>query len=200
MVVYRFVQGELTQSSAREVAKHAEQCAECRELISSLMDERPPHGDAHTLPRDLEATTDDLEARSLLDAFRRDRENLSGQLFADKYLLGRRLGVGGMGVVYQAVNTWTGRQVAIKLLHPWFSSDEETVNRFRREATSATRINHPSIVEVLDMGVDPRDGSLYMVQEFLTGDTLRQHLTARQRLSVAETATILIPIMDALAA
>jgi serine/threonine-protein kinase len=105
-----------------------------------------------------------------------------------------------MGVVYEAVNTWTDRRVAVKLLHPSFSTDEEVVDRFVREAKSASRVTHPSIVDILDLGQDPRDGALFMVQEFITGDTLRQHLAAKKRLSPGEAAEILLPIMDALAA
>jgi serine/threonine-protein kinase len=129
----------------------------------------------------------------------RGREERTGELLAGKYRLGARLGAGGMGVVYEAINTWTDRRVAVKLLQPRYSSDAETIDRFRREAKSAGRISHPSIVEVLDLGIDPSDGSLYMVQEFLTGKTLREHSRERAPLSVAEAAAIMAPIMDGLA-
>jgi serine/threonine-protein kinase len=151
-----------------------------------------------TVTGPVEGHTD--EARKLLGAFERQEESRTGQLIADKYKLGRRLGSGGMGVVYEATNTWTGRQVALKLMHPWFSAEPETVSRFRREAQSATRIKHPSIVDVLDMGEDRKDGALFIVQEFLTGDTLRQHLVEHGPLPVLEAAAVLEPIMDGLAA
>jgi len=61
-------------------------------------------------------------------------------------------------------------------------------------------VQHASIVEVLDLGQDPSDGSLYMVQELLDGDTLRQRLRAKGRFPVAEALSMLLPIMDGLAA
>src|SRR5262249_3350352 len=124
----------------------------------------------------------------------------SGQVLADKYRLERRLGAGGMGVVYEATNTWTGRRVAVKLLHQSVSSDPDVASRFRREAWSATRIAHPSIVGSLGLGQNHGDGTLYMVQELLAGVTLREHLRARGRLPVREALEILRPIMEALAA
>src|SRR5262249_31919422 len=139
-------------------------------------------------------------AAELFDAMLGRSTDLSGQLLAGKYRIGRRLGAGGMGVVYEAINTSTDRRVALKRLHPWFSTDLETIDRLRREAKSVGRVSHPSIVEVLDLFQDTRDGAHYMVQEFLTGKTLREHLTAAGRLSIADAATILLPIMDALAA
>jgi serine/threonine-protein kinase len=139
-------------------------------------------------------------ARQIVGAFQRQEESRTGQLVGGKYQLGQRLGAGGMGVVYEATNTWTGRQVALKLMHPWFSAEPQTVSRFRREAQSATRIKHPSIVDVLDMGEDARDGALFIVQEFLTGDTLRQHLVEHGPLPVLEAVALLEPIMEGLAA
>src|SRR4051812_27110305 len=105
-----------------------------------------------------------------------------------------------MGVVYEALNTWTDRPVALKLLHPWFSSEAETVQRFVREAKSATRIRHRNIVDVLDLGQDPKDGSLFMVQELVSGETLRMWLAARRSLTLDECVPLVVPIMRALAA
>jgi serine/threonine-protein kinase len=198
MVVYRYVQGALSQELAKGVADHAHACASCRELLALLADGNQVDGHAPTMavPR---AETG-AEARALLPLLGLDDHDRSGQLIADKYRIDRRLGAGGMGVVYEALNTWTGRRVALKLMHPWFSCDSETVSRFRREARSATRIKHPSIVDVLDMGEDPRDSALFIVQEFLTGATLREHLHHKGRFSVGEAASILEPIMEALVA
>jgi serine/threonine-protein kinase len=204
MLVYRFVHGKLTPQAAEDVDRHAQRCAECRELIASVTEDPDEDDDAapRTTPPPAARPTAPLdeEARALFSAFARPQQDRSGHLIADKYRLVRRLGAGGMGVVYEATNTRTDRQVALKLLHPWFSSDPETVSRFRREARSATRIKHPSVVDVLDIDQDPSDGSLYMVQELLAGETLRQHLSAKGRLSVAEAARILEPIMEGLAA
>jgi serine/threonine-protein kinase len=190
-LVYELVTGKLTDPLARDLQSHAEQCADCRDLIAWVRRDLAPPA---------EATTVNADAEVLLVVTRSGRADLTGHIIADKYRLGRRLGAGGMGVVYEAVNTWTERRVALKLLHPWYSTDPETVRRFHHEARNASRIAHPNIVDVFDLGQDATDQSLYMVQEFLTGETLRQYCAERARLSVSEAAEILRPIMEALAA
>jgi serine/threonine-protein kinase len=197
--VYDYLRGSLTGAAAKRIAQHLVQCADCREFIACVRDDGSDQGTATTEPASRPPITAGAEARALAKALGNGRD-LSGQTIAGKYRLDRRLGAGGMGVVYEALNTWTGRRVAVKLLHPSFSTDEEVVSRFRREARSATRITHPNIVDVLDLGQDPNDGTLYMVQEFLTGDTLRQRISAKTRFSMAEAVEILVPIMNALAA
>jgi serine/threonine-protein kinase len=196
-LVYQLVDGKVSPKEAAEAERHAATCPECTELIAWVRRDLRNPAEITTA---VGGPTHGAQAAALLTAVLSDREDLAGQTIASKYRLGKRLGAGGMGVVYEAVNTWTDRRVALKLLHPWFSSDDETVQRFHHEAKNASRIAHPNIVDVLDLGQDPRDGSLYMVQEFLTGPTLRQHVAERGRLPVAETAGILRPIMDALAA
>src|SRR6185503_13884260 len=112
------------------------------------------------------------------------------RLLAGKYRLVRLLGAGGMGTVHEAINTWTGRRVAVKELHGSFSSDATAVQRFTLEAQSASRIAHPNVVDILDLGADPETGSLFMVQELLTGSTLRQRMAERGRLSVDDVVRI----------
>ncbi|HEY0986819.1 MAG TPA: serine/threonine-protein kinase, partial [Kofleriaceae bacterium] len=122
----------------------------------------------------------------------------SERLLAGKYRRLRLLGAGGMGTVHEAVNTWTGRHVAVKELHGSFSADATAVQRFTLEAQSASRIAHPNVVDVLDLGADPATGTLFMVQELLTGSTLRQRIADRGRLPLEEALRILRPALDAL--
>jgi serine/threonine-protein kinase len=125
----------------------------------------------------------------------------TGHIVAEKYQLVRLLGAGGMGAVYEARNTWTQRRVAIKLLRPELTVDAEAEARFIREARAATAIAHPHIVDVLDMGRDPTDGALYIVQELLPGANLREHLRDRGgKLSLEPALDIALPVMGALAA
>jgi serine/threonine protein kinase len=123
-----------------------------------------------------------------------------GQLVADRYRLARHLGQGSMGDVYEAKNEWTRRKVAIKFLRPELGSDPEGVRRFLREAQSAARVGHPHIVEILDAGRAADDGTLYIVQEFLTGETLRDRLNRAGILPVEEALRIALPLLDALCA
>ena len=84
------------------------------------------------------------------------------------------LGAGGMGEVYRAKDTRLGREVAIKVLPPSFSSDADHLRRFEQEAKAASLLNHPNITAVYDIG--QHDGAPYVVQELLEGETLRSEL------------------------
>jgi tRNA A-37 threonylcarbamoyl transferase component Bud32 len=88
------------------------------------------------------------------------------------------LGAGGMGAVYLAQHELIGRKVAVKVLLPELSHNEELVSRFFNEARSTATIRHPGLVEVLDFGYLP-DSSAYLVMEFLEGETLAR-LMARE--------------------
>ncbi len=123
-----------------------------------------------------------------------------GQTIGDKYQVLRLLGVGGMGAVYEAENTWIKRRVALKVLFQNLAADPEVARRFMQEAQSATQINHPNIVYVLDMGRDARDGAFYIVQEFLEGADLRARLEKDKRLAIPDALTLIAPIMSALGA
>jgi serine/threonine protein kinase len=103
-----------------------------------------------------------------------------GQLLSARYRIVSFIGKGGMGEVYEAVDTKLSRPVALKtLLH---ASDEidELVRRFDREAVAIARINHPHIVQIYDSGYDQKE--YYLVMERLYGDTLNK-LIDNQRLS-----------------
>ena len=86
------------------------------------------------------------------------------------------IGSGGMADVYCAEDTHLGRQVALKVLHRRFAQDQEFVERFRREATSAAGLQHPNVVGVFDRG--EYDGTYYIAMEFLRGRTLKEIVTA----------------------
>src|SRR5438093_13788096 len=98
---------------------------------------------------------------------------LSGELLDDKYRIEQLLGQGGMGAVYRATHLGTKRTVAIKVIHPQFSSNEEFVERFRREAEAAGRLRHPNVVDVTDFGfANTGSGRVaYLVMEYLNGCT-----------------------------
>jgi hypothetical protein len=149
-LVCGYVEGRLVEAAAHQVARHAEGCEDCRELIAWVERDR-----AAAFAETDRRLSGDGDADALLAAVRREQADLSGQLLGGKYRLVSRLGSGGMGVLYEALNTWTDRRVALKLLHPRYSSDPETIDRFRRDAKSVGRITHSSIVEILDLDQDP---------------------------------------------
>jgi serine/threonine protein kinase len=122
----------------------------------------------------------------------------AGTVLGGEYLLGEKLGEGGFGAVYAAEHRLTKRQVAVKVLSAELSRDPEAVQRFLHEARAATALAHPNIVDVLDMGFDETRGA-FLVMERLTGESLRDHLARRGRLSPGEAIAILLPVARALA-
>ncbi|HJL15681.1 MAG TPA: serine/threonine-protein kinase [Sandaracinaceae bacterium LLY-WYZ-13_1] len=113
------------------------------------------------------------------------------------YELERRLGQGGMGAVYAARHVGLDKPVAIKTLHPSLSASGEQVTRFVREGRAASRIRHPHVVDVTDVGT--HDGIPYLVMEYLEGEDLESRLRRCERLAPAEIARIMLPVLDALA-
>ena len=85
-----------------------------------------------------------------------------------RYRIERRVGAGGMGVVYEAYDDQLERRVAIKLLHP--DLDERHAIRLRREALALAKLSHPNVVHAYEIGV--HEGSLFLVMEFVAGEPL----------------------------
>ena len=105
----------------------------------------------------------------------RGGSSLIGQILDGRYKIESALGEGGMGLVYKAVHTALQKPLAIKVLKPEVSKNEEIVARFKQEAQSASAIGNQHIIDISDFGVAP-DGSTYFVMEFLTGKSLTEAL------------------------
>lgn len=91
------------------------------------------------------------------------------------YRVVRKLGSGGMGVVYEAVHKQIGRQAAIKLLHAQFAVQKDIVSRFLNEARAANLVRHPGIVDIYEFGTTP-SGNAYIVMEYIDGVSLASRL------------------------
>ncbi|MBC7973708.1 MAG: serine/threonine protein kinase, partial [Myxococcales bacterium] len=115
------------------------------------------------------------------------------------YQIVRKLGEGGMGVVYLGQHTLLGRRAAIKVLLPALSARPDIVNRFFNEARAVTTISDPGIVQVFDFGYHS-DGSAFIVMEFLEGEALDQRLAKRGRLPAYEALRLCRQIATSLAA
>jgi len=115
-----------------------------------------------------------------------------GEEIAGKYRIESVLGQGGMGAVFSAQNTLTGKRVAIKWLLPEQAS-ETSRERLLREARIAASIEHPNVVDIYDIG--EHDGGLFLVMEYLRGLTLGDMLAERGRVDPVELIGMLIPIM-----
>src|SRR5579863_8474487 len=124
----------------------------------------------------------------------------AGQTIAGKYRLNRLLGSGGMATVWSVTNTFTEREFAIKFMHPAVARTPEAARRFLLEAKVSARINHPNIIEVIDVG-QTDDGSLFLVMELLSGQSLdgaMQH--TEPPMSVADFLAVMHDVAEALAA
>ncbi len=90
---------------------------------------------------------------------------MEGSLLAGRYRIDERIGEGGVAVVYRGLDISLEREVAIKVLKPEYAGDPEVLERFRREAHAAAKLNHPNIVQIYDTGSD--NGTYYIVMEYL---------------------------------
>src|SRR6266516_4153112 len=106
------------------------------------------------------------------------------------------LGAGGMGAVYKAYDKKLHRIVALKILPPEYTSQQDRRRRFLQEARAASALNHPHILTVYEVGED--DGKPYIAMEYVAGETLRQKIAAGA-LKVRETLEIAIQIAEGLA-
>ncbi|HZE69257.1 MAG TPA: protein kinase [Pyrinomonadaceae bacterium] len=134
---------------------------------------------------------------------------VAGELLADEpataatgqmigyYKIVELLDKGGMGEVYLAIDTRTGREVALKLLPAFSVSDQQRVRRFQQEARSILALNHPNIVTIYEIG--QTDTAHYIVTERISGETLRRRL-ARAPLEIPEALAIAIEVAKALEA
>ncbi|MBL8685502.1 MAG: protein kinase [Myxococcales bacterium] len=125
-------------------------------------------------------------------------------LVAGRFRLGRHLGTGGMGAVYEAHDEWTGRRVALKRLNKRAfdalegHDDPQGDERFFREARVIASLDHPHIVRLHDLGRD-EDGALYLVQELLDGMDLRRWLRANTTVTNKQCVELCYAASDAIA-
>ena len=134
----------------------------------------------------------DLIFKALNDA-------LVGTTLDEHYRIDSRIGSGGFGTVYRAVELHMDNVVAIKVFKPVPGHDAaRSLERFRAEGHSAFRVNHPNAVRVLDFGICV-EAVAYLVMEYLDGDSLAERLASRGAMSVPQVLDVLVPICRVLA-
>lgn len=116
---------------------------------------------------------------------------------ANRYEIISLVGQGGMADVYKAQDTILNRVVAIKILRQKLSEDPMTLVRFQREASAASRLSHPNVVDIYDVG--EYNGMHYIVMEFIRGRTLKELISLRGPLSVDEAVHIMRQLTSAIA-
>jgi beta-lactam-binding protein with PASTA domain/predicted Ser/Thr protein kinase len=125
-----------------------------------------------------------------------DGRALIGRVFDDRYEVVGKLGSGGMADVYLADDRVLGRQVALKILSARYAHDEQFVERFRREASSAASLNHPNIVQIYDRG--EAEGTYYIAMEYLEGRSLKEIILKYAPLSPDLLVSVSVQILEAL--
>jgi eukaryotic-like serine/threonine-protein kinase len=120
------------------------------------------------------------------------RDILNGQ-----YQILQKIGSGGMGAVYKALETELNRMVGVKILHPKLANRKDLVTRFRREARAMSQLTHPNTVKVFMFG-ELEDGSLYIIMEYLDGKNLNQTVRSEGPFPMARALPVLIAVSGAL--
>jgi len=120
-----------------------------------------------------------------------------GDTLEGKYVIHRKIGEGGMGVVYEGQHRELEMKVAIKVLHPIEADDPSMIDRFKTEAKSSASIKHPNVVEVYDYGLTP-DGRPFFVMEFLGGESLADLLDRVKVLKTSQVVEIIDQILTGL--
>ena len=128
-----------------------------------------------------------METDNLLDDVR--------EALADRYVIERELGAGGMAIVYLAEDIKHHRKVAVKVLRPELA-ESVGANRFLREIQVAAGLNHPHILALHDSG--EANGLLYYVMPFVDGESLRTRLQRKNKLPVEEAVRLALQVADGL--
>lgn len=126
-----------------------------------------------------------------------DPGSLVGSVLDGQYQIEVLLGKGGMGAVYRARHILLGDRVAIKVLPQEMRGNTEWLRRFQREGQAARRFRHPNAVTVYDLRTSA-DGTIYLVMEYVEGNTLDVELKKRGRFSPAEAMAVMTPVMGVL--
>jgi eukaryotic-like serine/threonine-protein kinase len=124
---------------------------------------------------------------------------LVGSVLGGKYRIGRKIGAGGIGVVYAAEHTSLGHEVAVKVLRGAAARDGSEIARLRREAHIQTHVDHPNVARVMDLDQMP-DGSIYVVMERLIGRSLADRLQREGLVPPGMAIPIFIDVCRGLAA
>ncbi len=174
-------------------------CSECGGSLSDsfssiLNDETITRSPIPVVP------VDDLTRVSAISGTRPEAATPSPQSLKMKsvgpYRLGRKLGQGGMGTVFEAVHEETGRRVALKLLSPEVRGTDEMVQRFRRESQIAASINHPRSTFVYEAG--QHEGQLYITMELMGGGTLKDVVAEEGPIPVGRAVDYVLDMIEGL--
>ena len=121
---------------------------------------------------------------------------MTGRTLSNRYLIGERVGIGGMAEVYQGQDSVLGRTVAVKIMLPQYAEDSTFVARFKQEAAAAANLQSPYIVNVYDWGQD--SDTSFIVMEFVRGSDLKTAIQQRGPINQRKVAEIGSQVCQAL--
>jgi serine/threonine protein kinase len=185
----RFVEDVLTPDERLAIENHLDECDDCRSTVAMLARaasaERRSSGDIETEHSVASEALQDTELAPASGVIHRaSRAQLTKGAKVGRYVIGDRLGMGGMGVVYAARDPDLDRDVAIKVLRSEFArSNPDAAQRIAREAQAMARISHPNVVNVYDVGT--LGDQVFVAMERINGKNLRAWLGDAPR-TVAE--------------
>lgn len=183
--VVALLEGRLDEDATRSVDDHIDTCATCRTLVAEVA--RGSMVVHRSLPEPEPAAEGEGDGAELLP----------GQLLADRFRIVRRIGKGGMGVVWEAMDTRLDVRVALKVLPPEAARNERLLERLRKEVILGRRVTHPNVCRLHDFG---RDGEVHFVtMEFIEGETLLRRM-ARGPMAPDRAVHVLLQICGALEA
>jgi serine/threonine-protein kinase len=119
----------------------------------------------------------------------------AGTIVDGRYAIVSRVGSGGMADVYLAEDQLLGRQIALKVLHHHFAEDQEFVERFKREASSAAGLSHPNIVAIFDRG--EWNGTYYIAMEYVAGRSLKNVVREEGAMELERAIEVVVQILRA---
>jgi serine/threonine-protein kinase len=149
------------------------------------------HGDVMMSRRPMRGSTRGTSSMPAEDPF------IGRDILDGTFQILQRIGSGGMGAVYKALQRDMNRMVAVKILHPKLANRSDLVARFRREARAMSQLTHPNTTKVFLYG-ELDDGSLYMIMEYLEGKNLNQSVRADGPFPVSRALPILVQVCGAL--
>ena len=180
-------------------AQNADGLGFCTNCGADLQRQRtpPPEASVEDHPPGAEPEAVSLGAGPTELAGPRIRDLPAGTLIGGRYEAVRKLGKGGMGIVYLARDTQLPREVAIKLLLPSFQFDKHVLSRFRREAEAIAGLNHANIVQIFD-ATESEDFGYFIAMEYVAGGSLDDLLKAKGRMELPRAKEIATAILRAL--
>ena len=118
------------------------------------------------------------------------------EVFDGRYKIKRKIGIGGMAIVYEAIDLKTGQSVALKMLKESISDNTQALRRFINESKAVAMMDHANIVKILDVSV--KTEHKFIVMEYIKGITLRDYMNKKQKLSWQEASAFIVQILHAL--